>query len=167
MDFFYCPKCGEKLSEKQVGDEGLLPFCGECDRPWFPFSYPCVICLVINEFNEIALIRQTYATKNFICVAGFIANKETPEHAAVREIKEEIGLDVQELCYVNSYYYKKTDCLMLGFAARVKKAEFKLSPNEIETAKWFSIDKAAEELAKGATGKDLLRDWLIFNKSIQ
>ncbi len=160
MDFIHCPKCGEKLGEKQIGDEGKVPYCGSCKRPWFPFSYPCVICLAINEDNEIALIRQTYATTRFVCVAGFIAHGETAENTVVREIGEEIGLEVQSVRYVGSYYYEKNDNLMLGFAARVKKAPFRLSENEVETAQWFDINSAERELSKGTTGICLLRDLL-------
>lgn len=164
MDFIYCPECGERLMKREMGDEGFVPFCESCERPWFSFSYPCVICLVENEEGEIALIRQTYATERFVCVAGFIAQGETAEHAARREIAEEIGLEVQELTYVGSYFYRKNDDLMLGFAAQVKKAPFTLSENEVESARWFSVTDAAKELEKGCTGKELLRDRLEMKK---
>lgn len=160
MDFIHCPVCGEKLGGRQIGDEGIVPYCEGCKRPWFPFSYPCVICLAINEDNEIALIRQTYATTRFVCVAGFISHGETAENTVVREIGEEIGLEVQSVRYVGSYYYEKNDNLMLGFAARVKKAPFRLSENEVETAQWFSVEDAEKELSKGTTGICLLRDLL-------
>lgn len=159
MDFIHCPRCGECLGKRQIGDEGLIPYCESCQRPWFPFSYPCVICLAVSEEGEIALIRQTYATERFVCVAGFINHKETAENAAIREIGEEIGLEVLDLRYVSSYYYEKNDNLMLGFAARVRKAPFRLSENEVETARWFSADEAVKELSKGSTGICLLRDW--------
>lgn len=160
MDFIHCPVCGEKLGGRQIGDEGIVPYCESCKRPWFPFSYPCVICLAINEDNEIALIRQTYATTRFVCVAGFISHGETAENTVVREIGEEIGLDVLSVRYVGSYYYEKNDNLMLGYAVRVRKAPFRLSEKEVETAQWFSVEDAEKELSKGTTGICLLRDLL-------
>lgn len=160
MDFIHCPVCGEKLGGRQIGDEGIVPYCESCKRPWFPFSYPCVICLAINEDNEIVLIRQTYATTRFVCVAGFISHGETAENTVVREIGEEIGLDVLSVRYVGSYYYEKNDNLMLGFAVRVRKAPFRLSEKEVETAQWFSVEDAEKELSKGTTGICLLRDLL-------
>ncbi|MBQ9947575.1 MAG: NUDIX domain-containing protein [Oscillospiraceae bacterium] len=160
MTFEYCPKCGAELTGKQIGDEGIVPYCKNCERPWFPFSYPCVICLVINEDNEIALIRQTYGTKRSVCLAGFISCGETAEQTAVREIKEEIGLEVTNLDYIGSYFHERSDNLMLGFAARVKKAPFTLSPSEVENAEWFSLADAEAELSKGTVGICLLKDWL-------
>jgi len=43
---------------------------------------------------------------------------------------------------------------------RVNKAPFVVQPDEIESAAWFTVEQAQEELSKGMTGKDLLHDWL-------
>lgn len=162
MDFKYCPKCGEKLILKEIGDEGEIPYCTGCSRPWFSFSYPCVICLVIGDNGKIALIRQ-YNIPRSICVAGFLKSGETAEACAAREVTEETGLEVVSAEYVASYYYPKNDNLMLGFAVKVKAAPFRLS-KEVESADWFSLADAAAELSKGATGKLLLKDY--FSKCI-
>lgn len=159
MQFRFCPQCGSKLTTKQVGDEGEIPFCESCGRPWFSFSYSCVICLLTDGEGRFALIKQTYATKNYVCVAGFIKEQETAEQTAIREIREETGLEVLSLRYVNSYYYPKHDNLMLGYVCTVKPGEFKLS-GEVERAGWFELEEARELLSHGTVGKDLLRDYL-------
>ena len=159
MKFVFCPLCGSKLTTKQVGDEGEIPFCGNCGRPWFSFSYPCVICLLTDGEGRFALIKQTYATKNYVCVAGFIKEQETAEQTAIREVREETGLEVLKLRYVNSYFYPKHDNLMLGYVCTVKPGEFKLS-GEVERAGWFRLEEARELLSHGTVGKDLLRDYL-------
>ena len=92
MQFKFCPECGEKLITKTIGDEGEISFCENCGRPWFSFSYPCVICLLTDGTGKYALIRQTYATRNYVCVAGFIKEHETAEQTALREIREETGV---------------------------------------------------------------------------
>ena len=159
MKFVFCPQCGGELTTKQVGDEGEIPYCESCGRPWFSFSYPCVICLLTDGEGRFALIRQTYATKNYVCVAGFIKEQETAEQTAVREVREETGLEVVKLRYINSYYYPKHDNLMLGYVCTVKPGEFKLS-GEVERAGWFGLEEARELLSHGTVGKDLLRDYL-------
>lgn len=159
MKFTYCPDCGGKLTAKPIGDEGEIPFCESCGRPWFSVSYPCVICLLTDGAGRYALIRQTYATRNYVCVAGFIKERETAEQTAVREIREETGLEVRSLRFVSSYYYPKHDNLMLGYLCTVKPGEFRLS-GEVETAGWFSLEEARELLSRGTVGKDLLRDSL-------
>lgn len=159
MQFTFCPDCGGRLIKKSIGDEGEIPFCESCGRPWFSFSYPCVICLLTDGAGNYALIRQTYATKNYVCVAGFIKEQETAEQTAAREICEETGLEVLSMRYVGSYYYPKHDNLMIGYLCTVEHGEFRLS-GEVKTAGWFTLEEARELLSHGTVGKDLMRDSL-------
>ncbi|MDE7288054.1 MAG: NUDIX domain-containing protein [Oscillospiraceae bacterium] len=160
MNFKYCPECGEKLFPKSCGDEGEIPYCGKCNRPFFPFSYPCVICLCVTEDNsEIALIKQSYVSEHYVNVAGYVKQGETPETAAVREVMEEIGLETVSCKYVGSYYYAKRDNLMLGYVCKVKKGELKLSV-EVDSADWFPLKNAAQLLRQGSIAQNLLTDYL-------
>lgn len=158
MTFEYCPKCGAKLVTHEIGDEGNVPFCQKCERPFFPFSYPCVICLCVNEDDEVMLIKQSYGRDRFVCVAGYIKNGESAEGCAKREIAEETGLEMTKAHFLYSRYYDKHDNLMLAFACRVKKAEFRLS-GEVKEAKWFTPGDAENALFEGAYGKDMLHIW--------
>lgn len=159
MIFKYCPHCGEKLIEKEIGDEGKVPFCKRCSMPLFNFSYTCIIAIAINELNEAALLRQGYVSKdNYVCVAGYIQRGETSEDAAIREIKEETGLNVTSIKYINSYYFSKKDMLMIGFICRVKKDDFKLS-KEVDSAEWFPLNIAKEKLAEGSIGLKMLNEY--------
>lgn len=160
MTFDYCPKCGERLALKPIGDEGEVPFCTNCGRPWFGFSYPCVICLLTDGEGNYALIQQSYGTTSrYVGVAGFIKSGECAEQTAVREIKEETGLEVLSLRYIRSYYYPKHDNLMLGFAATVKRGEFRLS-DEVKTARWFTRDEALSVINPDSIVDMLMKDHL-------
>ena len=158
MKFDYCPKCGEKLIDRPIGDEGNVPYCEKCGRPFFPFSYPCVICLCVNEDEEVVLIRQSYGHQRFVCVAGYIKSGENAEETCRREISEEIGLCVTKMRFLYSKYYEKHDNLMLAFLCRVKKAEFRLSP-EVSEAEWFTPEEAEKALFEGAFGIDMIHEW--------
>lgn len=160
MDFTFCPRCGEKLRPKLCGDEGEVPYCESCKRPFFPFSYPCVICLCISEDgSEIALIKQGYVSENYVNVAGYVKHGETPEVTAVREVKEEIGLDAVSVRYVGSWYHAKSDNLMLGFECKVKKGELVLS-SEVDEADWFTLESARNLLRRDSIGMSLLEKFL-------
>ena len=159
MTFQYCPSCGEKLIQKECGDEGLIPFCVTCRKPLFSFSYPCVICLIVDENNQIALIKQSCVSEHYICVAGYVKQCETIEETAKREVEEETGLGVINVKYLNSYYYEKRDNLMFGFVCIVEHSDFSIS-GEVDSAVWFSIEEAEALLRQGSIGKNLLRDFL-------
>jgi len=81
---------------------------------------------------------------------------ESAEETVIREVKEEIGLDVEELEYIQSYPYDKKEMLMLGFKAKVKKSEFMLS-GEVDSVKWFAFDEALENIREGSIAWRLVK----------
>ena len=142
MHFYYCPKCGEKLVLKQAGDDGKVPFCENCRQYYFDVFPSCVIVMTYNEYGEIALCRQNYMSdKYYNITSGYIDVGETAEHAAVREVKEELGLDVEKLTYTGTYWFSPKGLLMHGFIAFARKAEFKLSV-EVDEARWVDALEA-------------------------
>ena len=150
MRFDYCPKCGEKLVLRRIGDEGEIPYCEVCQRPWFDMFSTCVLNVVVNEDNEVLLIRQSYGdTAKYVGVAGFMKVGETPEQSAAREVLEETGLTAESITYIDSAFYDGRDQLMLGMLARVKKAECRIS-GELLEAKWFSFDEAVKTVRDGS-----------------
>lgn len=160
MHFIHCPYCGEKLIQKEIGDEGLIPYCSQCKIPMWDMFTTSVICAVVNEYQEIALLRQSYvSTTNYVCVAGIMKLGESAEEAAVREIKEEIGLDVRNLHYIKTYPFEKKEMLMIGFRADVKKAPFHIS-GEVDAAEWVDASKALEKLREGGIAWQLVKSVL-------
>lgn len=145
MKFEYCPHCGSKLTKREIGDEGMVPFCNECKTPMFDLPVSCTITLAVNEFNEAALIKQSYGEKKYVCVAGYMKIGERAEDCAAREVEEELGIKPYAVEYINSYPFDKKEMIMLGFMARVKKDEFRLS-NEVSTADWFTMSEALDKL---------------------
>lgn len=157
MKYIYCPKCGEKLIKKEIGDEGLVPFCESCSVPWWDTFNTCMITAVTNEENEVALLKQDYVnTTRYVCVAGHIKIGESAEESVIREVKEELGLDVEELQFIQTYPYERKDMLMLGFWTKVKKANFVLS-KEVDEAKWFAFEDALEQMKEGSIAWQLVK----------
>lgn len=157
MHFIHCPYCGSSLIQKEIGDEGRIPYCTRCEIPLWDMFTTSVICAVLNEEDEVALIRQDYVSKtNYVCVAGIMKLGESAEETAVREIREELGLDVTELKYIQSYPYEKKEMLMLGYKAVVKKAEFRLS-GEVDSAIWVKAERAPEKLREGSIAWQLVK----------
>lgn len=157
MRFTYCPHCGEKLTKKEIGDEGLIPYCENCRVPLWDMFTTCIICAVVNEENEVALLRQNYvSTTNYVCVAGVMKLGESAEETAIREIKEEIGLDVEKLEYIRSYPYEKKEMLMLGFKATVRKANF-VTSGEVDSVEWVKFEDALSKLRGSSIAWQLVK----------
>ena len=97
MRFRFCPVCGNPLTLREAGDDGLTPYCVSCRKMWFDMFASCVIVLVANEYNEIALLHQPDLSERGVFVSGYITPGESAEEAAVREVREELGLEIEEL----------------------------------------------------------------------
>lgn len=157
MHFTYCPHCGNKLTRKEIGDEGLIPFCEKCDVPLWDMFTTSIIAAVVNEQNEIALLRQNYVSAtNYVCVAGIMKLGESAEDTVRREVKEEIGLDVEEVKFVRSYPYEKKEMLMLGYKAVVKKSDFTIS-GEVDSVQWVRFENALDLLREGSIAWQLVK----------
>lgn len=157
MRFTYCPHCGTKLIGKEIGDEGVIPFCDRCNVPLWDMFTTSIIAAVVNEYGEVALLRQGYVSQtNYVCVAGIMKLGESAEETVIREIKEEINQDVESLEFIRSYPYEKKEMLMLGYKATVKKKNFKLS-GEVDSAVWVKFEKALSLLREGSIAWQLVK----------
>lgn len=157
MRFTFCPHCGSKLISKEIGDEGFIPYCESCEIPLWDMFTTSIITAVVNEYNEVALLRQDYvSTTNYVCVAGIMKLGESAEETVIREVKEEIGQDVESLSFVRSFPYEKKEMLMLGYKAVVKKKVFTLS-GEVDSVKWVPFKDALPLLREGSIAWQLVK----------
>ena len=147
MEFRYCPHCGTKAVPKEVGDEGLVPWCSACAQPLFPMFSTCIIALAVDEkAGEAALLRQSYiSTQYHNLVSGYMKPGESAEECATREVEEELGLMVEGLALTGTYWFGKKDMLMVGFIAQVRKHAFHLS-GEVDQAAWVPFDQVLDLL---------------------
>lgn len=157
MHFKYCPHCGTEAVQREIGDEGLMPYCEQCKIPLWDMFSTCIICAVVNEHREVALIRQNYiSTANYVCIAGYIKMGESAEETARREVKEEIGQEVESLEYIQSYPLERKGQLMLGYKAMVKKEKLVLS-GEVDEAEWVKFEDALGMLREGSIAWQLVK----------
>lgn len=146
MRYKFCPNCGNKLTEIHAGDDGMVPYCEACKKRWFDSFQSCVIVLIYNEFNEIILARQGYLSDKYASItSGYMTPGETAEEAAIREVKEELGLDIETLEYAGTYWFDARDMLMHGFIGFVHKKNLQLS-QEVDSAEWIPALEAPKTM---------------------
>lgn len=167
MLYKFCPECGNKLRMRKMWDEGEVPFCDGCDIAWYEHPSPCIITLVINEFEEAALLRQDYIMENnYVLVAGYIKPGETAEETAFREVEEEIGVKMDSISRVRTFALKEKELLMLGYVGFARKTELNLS-SEVDSAIWVPVEEAMEKLQGSEIAYRILEAYLADREGIR
>lgn len=92
----YCGLCGG--STHYVPEETGMQ-CHNCDHMAYPRISPAVIVLIEREDHILMARSKHFPDGVYGLVAGFVEAGETIEHAAHREIKEEVGVFVKDLNY--------------------------------------------------------------------
>ncbi len=165
MHYKYCPECGTKLVDKIAGDDGNVPFCEKCKKHWFDSFSSCVIVLVYNEFDEVILARQGYLSDKYASfTSGYMTVGETAEEAAIREVKEELGVDIESLQYAGTYWFELRGQLMHGFIGYANKSDLKLS-TEVDSAEWVPALDAPKTMFPDGPGNSAYAIYRIYLKS--
>jgi len=93
-------------------------------------------------------------------LAGFVEPGESLEEAVVREVKEEVGIDVKDIKYFGSQPWPFPHSLMIGFTATYAGGEISLDDSEIEDAGWFTADHLPQIPGKISIARKLI-DWFV------
>ena len=147
MLFKYCAECGHKVEDIRLGDDDCK-ICPSCKRIYGRNPLPVVEVLVVNELDEVLLLKQNYISETkWTVVSGYMVEGETIEEAISREVKEETGQIVDKCQYVSSYYFEPKQLIMIGFIAYVKKSQFTDS-DEVDDLRWYKIDEVENVIAR-------------------
>jgi NAD+ diphosphatase len=133
----FCARCGAETLSKRGGH---MRVCVDCEKQHFPRTDPAIMALVVHEDTCLLARQPTFPEGVFSVLAGFVEPGESIEDALVREVREEVGLDVTDVSYVKSQPWPFPSSLMLGFTARSEHPNIVLDQRELEDARWFSRD---------------------------
>lgn len=131
---------------------------------------PTAVDVAIIHQEKILLVKRENAPYKgkWVLPGGFVEIDETVEKAAVREAKEETGLDVEILSILGVYSDPKRDerhTVSIAFIAYPKnEIKVKAQKGEIKEAKWFDL-KSIPEL--GFDHNQIVKDAIEFISSIQ
>lgn len=166
-EFRFCPKCGS--SKIQTAPEGRKWQCPDCGFVLYNNVASSVGLLIQNHKGEFLFEKRAKEPQKskFVQPGGFIDPDETAEHAALRECREELGVEVTDLKFLcsepNTYPYKdivyKT-CDMWFTAVIPEGSALVAQESEVSALEWKKI--TCEEDIQNAdiafeSGKNALR----------
>jgi len=157
----YCPRCAAELRGHTVRGHRRLS-CPKCSYVFYMTPAP-VTCVIVQRDGAILMVRRRYPprTGEWCLPAGFIEQGESPHESAVREVKEETGLDVVITEFLDSWATAedpRTPIVSFAFAARIVGGT--LAPgDDADRAQFFERDSLPEEIAF-TTHRDVIEEYL-------
>jgi NAD+ diphosphatase len=132
----FCSICGNQNSFNKK--EGAFE-CSCSAAPKYPTISPCIITLIYDEDNILLGRSKFFPPNMYSTLAGFIEAGENAEEALIREVKEEVNVEITNIKYFSSQSWPFPAQLMLGYFCQYKKGEIILNDAELEDARWFNI----------------------------
>jgi NAD+ diphosphatase len=137
----FCGRCGAPTRDKPGERAKECPACGHVA---YPRVTPAMMVLVTRG-REILLARAPrFPPGMYSALAGFVEPGETIEDCIRREVREEVGIEVDNLRYFASQSWAFPHSLMIAYNAEYAGGELVPDPVEIEEAKWFAWDAVPE-----------------------
>lgn len=151
----HCSRCGAHTTDIAAS---WGKRCTACGSEHFPHIHPCAIVLV-KRGRELLLTRKAeWTAGRYSLVAGFLDFGESLEECAIREVREETGIEICNIRYVGSQNWPFPAQLMAGFVADYAGGDICVDLQELEDARWFPADA----LPVLPPGRSIAR-WIIDN----
>ncbi len=108
-----------------------------------------VDCVVLNE-DQVLLLKRAHEPFNgyWVLPGGHVERGETVEEAAAREMKEELGIDVEVEKLVGVFSDPERDprgLISVAFIVRPKSLDVRLN-REASEYRWFPLDALPERI---------------------
>lgn len=154
----YCSVCGALLKDHEQEEARCCP---DCKTLFFPKISPAVIVLIKRDDGRILLAHnRKFRHKVYSLIAGFVEAGESAEDAVRREVREEVGLEIKNICYKYSQSWPFPDSLMLGFVADYASGTVKPDGEEIVEADFYSPDALPPLPGHGSIARRIIEEYI-------
>jgi ADP-ribose pyrophosphatase YjhB (NUDIX family) len=147
--FTYCPECRTELVVTKVEnrEKKSCPACGFID---YHNPAPAAGAVVVREGKLLLVKRAAEPRHGDWCVpAGFMEWDESPRECAVRELKEETGLDIEAEKIFNVYSGTddpRTNALLILYFGRIVGGE-PVAGDDAGDLAFFGKDEIPDNIA--------------------
>jgi nucleoside triphosphatase len=114
------------------------------------FPEPTVGAFVFNPEGLLLLVRSHKWRGKWVVPGGHLELGERLENAVLREVREETGLEVTDIRFINfqeciydEAFWKRRHFVFFDYTCRSRRNTVQLN-SEAEAYKWVSLEEAAE-----------------------
>ena len=158
----FCPRCGGPLERIRLkATEPERPVCAHCGFVFYLDPKVAVGTIIATASERIVLVRRAIEPGygKWVFPGGYVDRGETLPSAAIREAREECGLDVRLDALVNIYSYPGRTPVIVVYAAAALGGELCIDEECLESAEFAADALPWDELAFPST-RDALEDYL-------
>ena len=160
--FSFCPRCGGALERRLLkSTEPERPVCTRCGFIYYLDPKIAVGTIIKVARDRIVLVRRAIEPGygRWVFPGGYVDRGEPLTAAAIREAREECGLDVRLDGLVNIYSYAGRTPVIVVYAATAIGGTLCIDEECLETAEFDTSSIPWDHLAFRSTHEGL-RDYL-------
>lgn len=151
LGYRFCPRCGGKLDEKIIDHNRRLKCANDtCDFVYYHNPIPAAGAVVIRDGKILLVKRAVMPRVGWWCIpAGFMEWSEHPSQTAVREVREETGLEIKldSLFEIYSGHDDpRTNAVLILYIASAVGGK-PMAADDAEEARFFGFDEIPENIA--------------------
>ncbi len=159
----FCPRCGS-AHFPATGSRSFK--CSDCSFNYYANSSAAVAVLLFNEKGELLFTRRAIEPHlgKLDLPGGFIDPLETAEQAAVREIQEELGIEIHSLKYFcsfpNEYVFSgfSVYTLDLAFLAKTESLHDMTAMDDISSFEFYNPHDIDLEELPSISMKNIIKE---------
>lgn len=164
MEYNFCPKCGNEAERKLYN----LLVCKNCGYDFYINPSPTNAVILENSKGEILLIKRKFEPKKgyLDLPGGFVESGESLEESSLREVKEELGINIPAVKYFGSYpdeyLFQGINIKTLGFVltGKIPDGEIITASDDAEEPTFYKKEDLPVEKLAFESLRQGLRDYL-------
>jgi ADP-ribose pyrophosphatase YjhB (NUDIX family) len=161
-EYRFCPRCGSALERRRLKPtEPARLVCTRCGFVFYLDPKIAVGTIIRAQSSRIVLVRRAIdpGYGKWVFPGGYVDRGESLTTAAVREAREESGLDVRLDGLVNIYSYAGRAPVIVVYAATALGGEIAIDDESLESGEFDAEEIPWSDLAFTSTAEGL-RDYL-------
>jgi ADP-ribose pyrophosphatase YjhB (NUDIX family) len=159
--FRFCPRCGGRLVARQLknGDPERL-VCTSCQQVLYLDPKVAVGTIIRDAAGRVVLVQRAIEPGygRWVFPGGYVDRGEPLEVAALREAREECGLEVRLDGLINLYSYPGRTPIIIVYAATLLQGTL-CTDDESLDARWFDREEIPWTLLAFPSTRHALTDY--------